>query len=429
MGKVKFYVRSKTSTTNATVYYNISISKNDRLTGKTDVTVNPKQWDNIIQLVDVSKTTSKKKATADNTKLLEFEDFINNKLIELKSKPNIASIKLELKKGVEVYYGRIKLFENKSTPTLFEYFDEFETKLKLDGKSHSVIVGYRRLKELLLDFQHKQKTNLSYESIIDNFYLEFIQYLKKKQPIMFKNRFGNTKIKKAYGTNAQGTTIKRLSAIMNQSFNSQYHTNPSYKNFKKPHEKVFAIYLNEDEISELRVLNLNKKDGAVRDYFDLMCLSGLRISDALNLTIDNIKVIDGVPMIVYKQMKGKKIHAVKISMNIQNILDKYDGGFPNEQRNIKINDEYLNKTIKKLGKVAGINTMVKGKPKHDWIFSHSGRRSASTNAFLNGMPIWKIRISITNHATDSQTEDYIKAENPEIIAHFSNKKINQHERI
>lgn len=393
MGKVKFYVRATTSTDHATIYYNISISKKERLTGKTNVSANPDHWDKEEQLIDIKKTISEKKATADNTKLLEFSEWINAKLIEIKSKPNTASVKQELKKQVEVHYGRVKLFETRIAPTLFEYFDEFERSLKLRENSNSSLVTYRKLKELLLDFQHKQNTDLSYESITERFYLEFMDYLHKPQQMIIKDANGKPKKKKAYKTNTASSFIKHLSAIMNKSFNSRYHTNPQFRNFNKKNKKVFAVYLNKDEINDLRSLDLSRRDSAIRDYFELLCLSGLRVKDALKLTSDNIQVIEGVPMIVYKQMKGKKEHGVVRYIEIQNIIDRWDG-FPNEIQGINIHVHLMNIKIKLLAKVAGIDTMIKGRPKWDWITSHTGRRSASTNAFLDGMPIWKIRLMI-----------------------------------
>lgn len=428
MGKVKFYVRSKTTKSNVTVYYNISISTKSRLTGKTKVTVNPDHWDGNTQLIDVSKVPSKKRANQDNLELSKFEEWINKELIDLKKNLDILSVKTELKKQVEVYYGRIKLFETRTAPTLFEYFDIFEKSLKIKGTAKSSLVTYNKLKELLLDFQYKKKTQLSYESITEEFYLEFLDYLHKPQQMIIKNSNGKPKIKRAYKKNTISTFIKHFSAIMNNSFNSGYHTNPQYKNFDKSTKKVFAVYLNEEEIQDLRSLGLSRRDAAIRDYFELLCLSGLRVNDGLDLTTDNIKDIDGVPMIVYKQMKGKKIHAFEISYAIQDIIDRWDG-FPNENNDIQISVHLMNIKIKLIAKAAGIDTIIKGQPKYEWITSHTGRRSAATNAFLNGMPIWKIRLTITNHATDKQTEDYIKAENPEIIAHFVNQKNHQHEKI
>lgn len=428
MGKVKFYVRSKTTKSNATVYYNISISAKARLTGKTNVTVNPNHWDENTQLIDVSKTPSKKRANQDNLELSNFEEWINMELIDLKIKLDILLVKHELKKRVEVYYGRLQLFETRAAPTLFEYFDEFGKSLRLREISESSLVTYNKLKELLLDFQYKKKTQLSFDSITDGFYLEFMEYLQKPTLMSVKDDYGKPKIKRAYKKNTVSTFIKHLSAIMNKSFNSGYHTNPQFKNFDKSTNKVFAVYLNKEEINDLRSLNLSRRDSAIRDYFELLCLSGLRVNDALNLTSNNIKIIEGVPMIVYKQMKGQKVHAFKISYPIQDIIDRWDG-FPNESQGIKISVHLMNIKIKLLAKVAGIDTIIKGRPKWDWITSHTGRRSASTNAFLDGMPIWQIRLMILNHSNDKQTEDYIKAENPEIIAHFSNKKNLQHETI
>jgi integrase len=100
------------------------------------------------------------------------------------------------------------------------------------------------------------------------------------------------------------------------------------------------------------------------------------------------------------------------------ILEKYNMRMP------QLNNVEFNIHIKEVARLAKLNDQVKItykranrlvediRPKHDWVMSHTCRRSFCTNEFLDGTPITLI-MAISGHKTEKAFRKYIKADNLE----------------
>jgi integrase len=85
----------------------------------------------------------------------------------------------------------------------------------------------------------------------------------------------------------------------------------------------------------------------------------------------------------------------------------------------KLADTKFNKSIKLIGKLAGLTEPIKFshkignkkieiiKPKYDWIISHTCRRSFCTNEFLAGTPV-ELIMKISGHKSLRDFYRYIK---------------------
>jgi len=120
------------------------------------------------------------------------------------------------------------------------------------------------------------------------------------------------------------------------------------------------------------------------------CLTGLRFSDFSVIRSEDVR--DGM---LYKK-QGKTKHWVVVPLRDEANYLFID----NFKRNIPaISNPDFNYYIKEVGRVAGIAYPVKHsyqkgsrnnietKPKHEWITSHTCRRSFCTNEFLAGTPV------------------------------------------
>jgi integrase len=97
----------------------------------------------------------------------------------------------------------------------------------------------------------------------------------------------------------------------------------------------------------------------------------------------------------------------------------------------KTTNEELNRHIKKVARLAGIDTLIKAsykrgnqdivttKPKHAWITSHTCRRSFCTNEFLEGTPP-ELIMKISGHKSLKDFYKYIR-----ITPEEAGKKIQQ----
>lgn len=282
----------------------------------------------------------------------------------------------------------------------------------------------RNTKELVERFQ-KHKKRLCFDDVTLSFHHKLIDYMSGHD----------------YSVNYKGTVIKNVKAIMNDAYERDFHRNLDFKKsaFSKPTEEVENVYLNEDEIDKINQVDLEKllednddeyfKKEEVkpyldylercRDFFSIGCYTGLRVSDLLKLTKDNIKEfnVGGRKMkaINVKTSKTSKLVEIPIKTALQNILDKYDGDMPK-----KVSDAKINLYIKKIGRAAKLNEPIKVKsikngittetsiPKYEKITNHTARRSFCTNAFNGGMQPVDI-MTISGHKTEKAFFTYIKS--------------------
>ncbi len=98
-------------------------------------------------------------------------------------------------------------------------------------------------------------------------------------------------------------------------------------------------------------------------------------------------------MLYITQSKTQSTVVVPLRPDAKKILiDKYQMQMP------QVSNPKFNYYIKEIARLAGINELVKTthrrgnkiieetRPKHDWIMSHTCRRSFCTNEFLDGTP-------------------------------------------
>ena len=128
-----------------------------------------------------------------------------------------------------------------------------------------------------------------------------------------------------------------------------------------------------------------------------------------------------------KKNQAKKRLVFRVTPEMEEIFEKYNGAFPNDVLKPKIHRNYINTEIKNICKNVGIDEIItfeeKGKqvkkPKYKLITNHTARRSYCTNKRLQGVPPDQIRIQ-SGHSSNEMLDIYIKAENDEVIATLEN---------
>ena len=145
----------------------------------------------------------------------------------------------------------------------------------------------------------------------------------------------------------------------------------------------------------------------IRDLFIVLSYTAVRSSDIKNICSENIQVVEGVKICVFKQTKTGGSVAIPLHPYVTEILDKHHGILP-----VSI-QQLTNRLIKVVAYRAGITENVNitkhrglGRtvvtlPKYELITTHTGRRSAATNMFLAGIPSAQI-MSITGHSSEKQ---------------------------
>ena len=278
--------------------------------------------------------------------------------------------------------------------------------------SQSTINNMRNLKRHLLEYDRVSKREIEFDTIDMTFYYGFTDYL--------------TNVKKV-NINTIGKLITNIKVVMREALEFGYTNNMifTHRKFRSASADTDMVYLNNEEVEELRNVDLSKDQrlDRVRDLFLVGCYTGLRFSDLSKISAD---AIDGDIICVTQIKTGDRVH-IPLRTEVKDIINKYHGQFPSAISNQKFN-KYLGEVCAKselLKKEVSIQTFTAGKrvyivkPKFEFITSHTARRSFATNEYLaRDLQPAEIR-SITGHKTDKSFYKYIRTtprENAENVA-------------
>lgn len=229
-----------------------------------------------------------------------------------------------------------------------------------------------------------------------------------------------------------GKNVKNIKRVLRYAEEKGKNVNQAFKSrgFQVRQETSSEIYLNEEELSQIRQLRLDETQYAIdltRDLFMIGAYSGLRVSDYNRLSKQHIKHQYGFDMIEINCQKTNSVVVVPIHPVIKDIMEKYYGTLPPYQ-----NEQLMNKNLKVIGKMTGINELVSisktqggklktyTKPKYEMIKTHTARRSFCTNAYLSGMDSLDI-MALSGHKTEKNFLKYIK-----VTRHQRAKRIAEH---
>lgn len=283
--------------------------------------------------------------------------------------------------------------------TFYRYVDLFCERKK--GKIADVTLrSYKQTIRLLKEYDKK----VQFENINMDFYYAFLTFLEEDDKSI----------------NTIGKHIKNLKSFLKSATEEGYNTNLAYSNreFKAPKELTTAIYLTDEEIKSIAMLDLKKHPelDRARDIFLIGCLTGQRVGDYNRLTKDNIISLDGTLFFKIRQAKTKNEVHCPITIEIREILKKYNGNPPP-----RMHEQDLNNHIKEVARRADILELVecnytkggikvsKRVSKHELVCTHSARRSFCTNMYKKGMPIYDIMI-FSGHSTEKEFYKYIRIE-------------------
>ena len=293
--------------------------------------------------------------------------------------------------------------------TLFQFIDKFiveapSRKDKNTGRplTYNNIQQYKATEKHLKAFAKSiRKKDFDFSDIEQSFYDKFVAFLQEK----------------SFTQNSVGKHIRVLKLMLNEATTQGYNTNAYYNSFHVFTEEIDTIYLNENELQQLKDTDLSKNPylDRVRDWFLLLAWTGCRFSDLGKVAKTDIK--DG--FISFRQQKTNVKVVIPLHPIVLEILEKYDFNLPEEISNQKFN-EYI-KEVCRIAKLTGTETMTRtigGKlitekfEKWEQVSSHTGRRSFCTNMYKRGLPTLMI-MSISGHKTEKSFLKYIKVKQNE----------------
>lgn len=428
---ISLYLTRPHSKTETSIFARLSFS-GFQLKYYTPEKINPKYWNKESQL---AKQTDKFKEYPEfNQRLKQWKTEVSNTYRKwINNHQGTVPTPKVLKPFLDKEVKKIET-QNDQSKTFLGFFAEVVNSTKIGirlqpktGKPYSkaTIQVYENTLNRLKAFGERNKRKIDFETINLDFYSDFTSYLTKQLKL---------------ASNTVGKDIKTIKTILNEATERGININLQYKSrkFSVTSENTESIYLNENELKELRELDLsmNRRLDNVRDLFLIGCYTGLRYSDYSILRPEQMK--EGY--IETTQVKTGDAVVIPIHHEVHRILSKYGGHLPKSISNQKTN-EYL----KDIGKqVSVLNTKAskiytKGGEKinrtyQKWelLTTHTARRSFATNEYLAGTPTLTI-MAITGHRTEKAFLRYIKLtpnEHAKILSiHWQKRQIEKQMRV
>lgn len=222
--------------------------------------------------------------------------------------------------------------------------------------------------------------------------------------------------------------LRNIRTVFNWAIDNEITDKYPFRKFSIKTEKQQYLWLNVEEMKELRDIDVEPFMEKYRDIFMLgFYLIGINISDLLELPADCIKH----GRIQYKRNKTARLYDIKIEPEAMEIINKYRG----KKHLINVLDDgtketsfrrRMNDYIKRIGKV----TYVKNKrgalikkeiqPLHPDIVWYTARRSWATIAAGLDIPKETIGKALGHSEWDNSTTD--------LYINFDNRKIDDANR-
>lgn len=212
-------------------------------------------------------------------------------------------------------------------------FFDFAEKILNEKKKDISIITSRSYKQTILKvkkFGLYNAEKIDFNSFYREFSINFINYLEELDFAL------NTIKKHLKNLKTFLSEAGRMNLTDNKDFNIGYFTLKA--------EEITAIYLKDEELVKMFVLDLSKDSELelARDIFLIGCYTGQRVSDYNGLTKESIRTINGVNYFKIKQKKTKSTVQCPIAKEIREIMDKRYNGLPPK----KILPQHLNIHIK-----------------------------------------------------------------------------------
>lgn len=372
-----------------------------------------------------------------------FWDFINQKVRS--THPRHLEINLYLKKreteiqnqyyhNRDLPFERFKALATQVKPTekktLFIAFDQFLTVYRSEKDSKTVakyITLNRQLTEFdkihpidftTLDFNFYDRFKAFLLAIPNPFYKNYRLVPDSNNTADYKLTFGDVGLPVGIFDDNVYSYLIQLKTFLAWSEKRGHQVHQSFKSWEIIRRMHAPISLTFKELEALENhVYMSRALEVARDYLVMECRTGQRISDIKRFDLKDLKDDKWT----FTPRKGNRLSNKSITVHFKgycapslSILQKYNWKMP------VISEQKLNDNIKRACKAAGIdsetiiyrwaaNKRIKiSGSKHEFISSHTGRKSFITLALQSGMPV-EFVMQLTG-ITEYKTIRHYKAE-------------------
>ena len=253
--------------------------------------------------------------------------------------------------------------------------EQLKTEIKLRGFTDKTLRAYVFHNKSFLDYIKKKPEQITQEDIKN--YLAYVISEKNYKP---------------------ASTNLAISAL--RFYYEEILEKNIFKKIKPPKiEKKIPDALTKDEVKKLIAAITNQKHKLL---VELLYASGLRVSEAVSIKIDDLNLEEGLGTI--REGKGKKDRHIILSQSLILSLTDYlanrkkDSEYVFPSRDSHLSVRMAQKIVSNAAKTAGIKKRV---------YCHILRSSFATHLLENNVDIRKIQV-LLGHSSISTTERYTK---------------------
>ena len=391
------------------------------------------------------------------SKLVEVNDIIHRINVSGEDEPSIDLIKSLLLKNeyrrVESTLTKVHLTTLFNEYTNWFFSDEYLVVTQnRDSYRRALKSSFDDVSDFSNEYQRKERIKLLLENITLEWISDFLTHLDKRKgylPSTINKRIKVLRLFKSWLRDTKNISFnlvipkKRFKEPLREviCFNHkqilELHEFKEFDSSNDKHTKYLkkeasdVVYI-EDELNKSKRKSLYTNYEIYKDMLVWMCVTGMRFSDTVNLTVLGKEFIKGgdrkLGEIKYTSIKTNTLIYVPIVNITESIFEKYSRGksadqplFPLTERGNKVSNQKINKHIKDICRVIGFNTMVTNpdygndglpiegtdKPKPLWeeVTTHIGRRSFIRYHIEKGTPVHTIK-SMTGHNSTRVFEKY-----------------------
>ena len=366
MATVKAFIRTTKKDKDVNIRFRLSGGRNIQLFHKSELSVNPNDW-------DAKRETIKAKVLYDEKKRIEFNSAIDKRkdlVLRLYNaelnKETLTSEWLEDVIDKSLHPAKYNLIPIQQT--FFEVFEEFLKKHKLsDVRKKNFLVLIRSLQryEVYTQKTGRKKIILSLDAITPDTLRDITDFLRteneirNQHPEIYKE-CPQYHEQKARGQNTINDMLTKFRTFFIWSLDNEKTNNNPFK--KYPIEECVygtPYYITIEERNKLYKTDLSHRPAleVQRDIFVFQCLIGCRVSDLYKFTKDN--VINGAIEYIARKTKDGHPITVRVPLNTiaNEILNKYVD-YEGKTLFPYISEQKYNKAIKEAFKIGELTRNV-----------------------------------------------------------------------
>jgi integrase len=375
-------------------------------------------------------------------KLKEVQDIIHkiNLNYEIPTVDLVRSyLKLNVKKREK------KTIKNMDFLFVLDTFRKYviEKSILRSGYKRTVKSNLKKIEEFVIQYNSKNKYQLSINGIDDDFQWEFLDFLNSKgeQPTTIKKRFIVLGSLFNWSKKNNYTDLNFKSISFNHDnekdviFLTREEVLKLYNftdfNYSSPNHKNYTSHYITDKLKNGKTITYTNYE-VYRDMIVFGCGLGCRYGDLVKLKIDNYQFGENrsAGFFTFRMEKSRVAKQVKVPINklTFEIWKKYsknksreDYIFPRTSTGRSIYNEKVNKNIKIIGEIVGLDRLVSKprftiegqiiegsdirKPLHEFLSTHIMRRTFIREGLENKVPT-HVLMSMSGHTTEKVFRRY-----------------------